>query len=113
MYHFTNWGYGLAAAFRLDPARPTSLLYEKEPDGYHLIGAMYTARKKATETELDRRVPLSIGRWHAHINICVAPGDSKPRCSCPAPVSVRGGPSPRKTTARRPEDAASRNSSGG
>jgi len=73
MYHFTNWGYGLAAAFRLDPARPTSLLYEKEPDGYRLIGAMCTARKKATETELDRRVPLSIARWHAHINICVAP----------------------------------------
>ena len=51
MYHFTNWGYRLAAAFRLVPARPTSLLYEKEPDGYRLIGAMYTARKKATETE--------------------------------------------------------------
>jgi hypothetical protein len=73
MYHFTNWAYGMAAAFRFDPTRPTSLLYEKEADGYRLIGAMYTARPKATEAELDRRVPLSIAQWHAHVQICLAP----------------------------------------
>jgi hypothetical protein len=73
MYHFTNWAYGMAAAFRFDPTRPTSLLDEKESDGYRLIGAMYTARPKATEAELDRRVPLSIAQWHAHVNICLAP----------------------------------------
>ena len=73
MYHFTNWAYGMAAAFRFDPTRPTSLLYEKESNGYRLIGAMYTARKNATEAELDRRVPLSIAQWHAHVDICLAP----------------------------------------
>ena len=73
MYHFTNWGYGWQAAFRFNPARPTSLLYEKTADGYRLIGAMYTAGKNASEEELDRRVPLSVAQWHVHVNICMAP----------------------------------------
>lgn len=73
MYHFTNWAYGFNAVFRFDADRPTSLLYEKTADSYRLIGAMYTARKNATEEELDRRVPLSVGQWHAHVNICMAP----------------------------------------
>jgi len=73
MYHFTNWSYGYEAAFRFDPTRPTSLLYEKTSDGYRLIGAMYTARKNAAVEELDERVPLSVAQWHAHVNICMAP----------------------------------------
>ena len=73
MYHFTNWGYGYEAAFRFDPSRPTSLLYEKTGQGYRLIGAMYTARRSATEEDLDARVPLSVVRWHAHVKICMAP----------------------------------------
>ena len=30
---------------RLNPDHPTSLLYEKQGDGYKLIGVMYTAPK--------------------------------------------------------------------
>ncbi len=43
MYHFTNYDYAMGEAFRFDPTKPTSLLYEKHGDDYKLIGAMYTA----------------------------------------------------------------------
>ena len=33
MYHFTNAGYAMEAAFGLNPDHPTSLLYEKTNDG--------------------------------------------------------------------------------
>jgi hypothetical protein len=72
-YHFTNYGYALKAAFAFDPEHPTSLLYKKTKDGYELEGAMYTARKKATEEELNERVPLSVARWHKHVNFCAPP----------------------------------------
>ena len=77
-YHFTKDEYGIAAAFRFDPLKPTSLLYTKTPDGgYKLVGAMYTDRVAATEDELNDRVPLSIARWHQHINFCTAPEGKK------------------------------------
>lgn len=69
--HFTKNWYALKAAFKFDPAEPTSLLYERTSDGgYELIGAMYTDRKNATEDRLDERVPLSVARWHRHVNLC-------------------------------------------
>ena len=75
-YHFTNYGYAFQARNHFDPSHPTSLLYEKSGDGYRLIGVMYTARKDATEDELNERVPLSIAQWHAHVNLCL-PSDYK------------------------------------
>jgi hypothetical protein len=73
-YHFTKYAYGLEARYHFDPQKPTSLLYKKTPDnGYELVGAMYTARVDATEEELNQRIPLSIARWHQHINFCKAP----------------------------------------
>ena len=71
-YHFTNYANAFEARKNFDPSRPTSLLYEKDGDGYKLIGVMYTARKDATEDELNSRVPLSIAQWHAHVNMCLA-----------------------------------------
>ena len=74
MYHFTNGGYAMEAAFRLNPDHPTSLLYEKSNDGgYKLIGVMYTAPARVNADELDARVPQSIARWHQHVNFCAAP----------------------------------------
>jgi hypothetical protein len=74
VYHFTNWRWALAARFRFDPARPTSLLYRRGSDsGFALVGAMYTAPAGASEDELNRRVPLSVARWHEHINCCLPP----------------------------------------
>ena len=77
-YHFTNYEYGLAARSHFDPHKPTSLLYTKTADGgYQLVGAMYTARVDATEDDLNERIPLSIARWHQHINFCKAPMGQK------------------------------------
>jgi hypothetical protein len=70
-YHFTNYKNGFLEAFTFDPARPTSLLYKKTSTGYELVGAMYTMPKRATEDQLDERVPLSVAMWHLHTNLCL------------------------------------------
>jgi hypothetical protein len=75
MYHFTNYAYAFEAAFHFNPEHPTSLLYEKHGDDYKLVGVMYTAPKRAGENELDKRIPLSIAQWHAHVNLCRPPKD--------------------------------------
>jgi hypothetical protein len=77
MYHFTNYGYAMEAAFRFNPEHPTSLLYEKHGDDYKLIGVMYTAPKHFGEDQLDQRIPLSVAQWHEHVNFCAAPSDRK------------------------------------
>ncbi len=72
IYHFTNWRYGVRAQFMFDVAHPTSLLYRPVPGGgFELVGAMYTAPRRYTEDQLDRRVPLSVTAWHQHVNICM------------------------------------------
>jgi hypothetical protein len=71
VYHFTNYHNAMTAAFIFNPAHPTSLLYKKTGEGYELVGAMYTAPKNATESQLNERVPLSIARWHEHVNFCL------------------------------------------
>jgi hypothetical protein len=69
--HFTKWSYGLKALFVFNPAEPTSLLYQRTADGgYRLVGAMYTAPKRWSEQKLNARVPLSVARWHKHVNLC-------------------------------------------
>jgi hypothetical protein len=70
-YHFTNYMNGFLEAFTFDPARPSSLLYKKTSDGYELVGAMYTMPKRATEEQLNARVPLSVATWHLHTNLCM------------------------------------------
>jgi hypothetical protein len=72
-YHFTNYRNGFLEAFTFDPARPTSLLYKKTSDSYELVGAMYTMPKRATEDQLNARVPLSVAMWHLHTNLCMPP----------------------------------------
>lgn len=72
-YHFTNYTNGFLEAFTFDPSRPTSLLYKKTKDGYELVGAMYTMPKRATEEQLNERVPLSVASWHLHTNLCMPP----------------------------------------
>jgi hypothetical protein len=75
-YHFNNDANAREADVRFDPSKPTSLLYRRTPTQlYKLEGVMYTARPDATEDELNERIPLSIVRWHEHINFCAAPAD--------------------------------------
>jgi hypothetical protein len=73
IYHFTNNRNAIAEQFTFNPARPTSLLYKKTADGYELVGAMYTAPRRYTEEQLNERVPLSVARWHKHVNFCLPP----------------------------------------
>ena len=76
-YHFTNYMNGFLEAFKFDPARPTSLLYKKTSTGYELVGAMYTMPKRATEDQLNERVPLSVASWHLHTNLCMPPAGQR------------------------------------
>jgi hypothetical protein len=72
-YHFTNRSNALAAEFGFDAARPTSLIYEADGAGYKLLGAMYTAPRVAAPDQLNSRIPLSVARWHQHVDICWGP----------------------------------------
>jgi len=91
MKHFTNWNYAVEALFRFNPDHPTSLLYEQHGDTYKLIGAMYTAPKRYTEDDLDKRVPLSVAQWHEHVNLCKPPkGQERDMLSAHARFGLRG-----------------------
>ena len=80
VFHFTNYRLAAAEAFRFDPAKPTSILYQRDSAGrLVLIGAMYTAPKRMRAARLDARIPLSIARWHKHVNWCVPPKGSEQR----------------------------------
>lgn len=73
--HYTNLANGFRARSSFDPARPTSLLYERDGDGQlRLIGVMYTAPAGVSFEELDARIPLSLVQWHLHTNICMPKG---------------------------------------
>ena len=74
VYHFTRGWSAVQEAFRFDPAKPTSLLYKRGVDGgFVLVGGMYTAPKRFSLDKLDERIPLSVARWHKHVNWCVPP----------------------------------------
>ena len=75
-YHFANKQLRFVAKVRFDPSEPTALLYKKTGDGYELEGAMYTAPRGMSEDQLNERVPLSVGQWHAHVNLCFWPDGS-------------------------------------
>jgi hypothetical protein len=80
VYHFTRGLNAVQEAFRFDPAKPTSLLYTKGADGrLVLVGGMYTAPKRFGADKLDERIPLSIARWHKHVNWCVPPRGQRER----------------------------------
>jgi hypothetical protein len=79
-YHFTKGLNAIRNQWGFDPARPTSLLYKKDADGkLRLIGAMYTASKRTSEDELNNRIPLSVARWHRHVNWCIPARNAKER----------------------------------
>jgi len=72
--HFTK-GEFAREAWRgtFDPDYPTSLIYNRDASGLHIVGVMYTASNFATEADLDAKIPMSIGTWHRHVNFCIAP----------------------------------------
>lgn len=73
-YHFSKTGNSILAAFMFDPTKPTSLLYHKDANGnFVLVGVMYHTPANFSEAQLDQRYPISLGQWHKHVNICLAP----------------------------------------
>jgi hypothetical protein len=81
-YHFTKGWNAFRNQWGFDAARPTSLLYKKDAAGqFHLIGAMYTASRRTSEDELNDRIPLSVARWHRHVNWCIPRSHAKQRWS--------------------------------
>jgi hypothetical protein len=76
VYHFIRESSNIGDKERFDPDQPPALLYMKiegPSPAYKLIGVMYMARYGATDEELNARIPLSIARWHVHLNMCVPP----------------------------------------
>ena len=74
--HFANNTFVRIADSQFDPTKPSALLYRRTPtERYKLEGVMFTDRLGASLDELNQRVPLSMARWHKHINFCGAPAD--------------------------------------
>jgi hypothetical protein len=75
-FHFTNEANAKYADNVFDPTRPTSLLYYRTAQKHFTLeGVMFTARPDTSEVELNRRIPLSMVRWHKHTNFCGAPAN--------------------------------------
>jgi len=71
VYHYIHAIRTMREAARFEPGEPSSLIYRKRADGsLELYGAMYTAGVRATLDELNSRIPLSVARWHRHVNYC-------------------------------------------
>jgi hypothetical protein len=68
-------------ATEFDAAAPQALLYRRDESGrFQLAGAMFVAPEGATEADLDVRIPLSVARWHQHLDVCRGPnGERRPR----------------------------------
>lgn len=75
-FHFIKEANNQEALVHFDPTRPTALLYRRTPhQQYKLEGVMYTASRDATPDELNARIPISVARWHEHVNFCAASED--------------------------------------
>jgi hypothetical protein len=71
IHHLSNWSWARSEERLFDLAKPTSLLYRESADGtLSFVGAMYTAPANFTAAQLDQRVPVSVARWHQHVNWC-------------------------------------------
>ncbi len=78
MEHFTNDAYAVEAyGGHLNPAHPTSLIYERKGAQLRLVGVMYTAARTASDDQLNAMVPLSVAQWHKHVNYCFPPAGTK------------------------------------
>lgn len=71
VYHFVRFGAS-ANGGPFDPSKPPALLYTKNAGkGYTFVGVMYVAPPGTAEIDLNSLVPLSIARWHEHVNLCI------------------------------------------
>lgn len=108
VYHFANYAVTAGEyADNFDLAHPGSLLYVKKTfGGYRMVGAMYDAPPSAAPSELDERIPLSIGHWHAHTNICLPAGITENDV-------INGGIIPRRSVSSAFDPTGQRNAGNG
>jgi hypothetical protein len=76
--HFFKYANFARNHDHLDPQAPAAILYRRTADGFELAGVMFTAPISASMDELDARIPLALGHWHSHRNICVPQPGSPP-----------------------------------
>jgi hypothetical protein len=69
--HFFKYENFTKNQTHLDPEAPAAILYRRTPTGFALAGVMFTAPIGSSMDELDGRIPLALGHWHSHRNICV------------------------------------------
>jgi len=76
VYHFTDYEMTNAEYHgQFDVKNPGSLLYVKTGgDNYTLVGAMFSAPPFYTPDQLNDLIPLSVARWHQHVDICLPKG---------------------------------------
>lgn len=71
--HFFKYSNFAKNQTHLDPRAPAAILYRRTATGFELAGVMFTAPMTSSMDELDRRIPLALGHWHSHRNICMPP----------------------------------------
>ena len=71
--HFFKYENFAKNRTHFDPKAPAAILYRRTTAGFELAGVMFTAPISAPMDELDRRIPLALGHWHSHRNICMPP----------------------------------------
>jgi hypothetical protein len=76
--HFFKYENFAKNQTHLDPKAPAAILYRRTASGFELAGVMFTAPITASMDDLDRRVPLALGHWHSHRNLCVPHKDAAP-----------------------------------
>ena len=59
-----------------DSSRPSALIFERDGSTLRATGVMYVATATATPAQLDAAVPLSLTRWHRHVDLCFPPNAS-------------------------------------
>lgn len=69
--HLVNRKFSAKENKKFNSEKPGSILYERDGNGWKLIGAMITAPVDASEKEMNERAPLSVTQWHLHKNVCV------------------------------------------
>ena len=67
--HYVNWSY-VTDAYRLDPERPESVVYENRDGKQQAVAAMYMLPFGSTFAQVPD-VGGSLTQWHVHRNLCL------------------------------------------
>ena len=74
VYHFTDYRAAGDEYHGASIRASGSLLYVRNSMAITCWWAMYSAPGYYTPDQLDQMIPLSVARWHQHVNICLPKG---------------------------------------